>query len=173
MAKQRFRDIKKGIIKPQEKKNRKSSIREFPYATNFQKTKAAITDSFMLLMPIMYIVFYLIMDGREGFSQNKLEGWIYILLPFITIQSIFMLKGDGQTPGYKNYNLKVIDIHTFKTPSLFSIVFRNFAMILSLATIFGWLIMFFRKDKKGLHDLLSNTVVVTIKRKKSITSPNP
>jgi len=167
MAKQRFRDIKKGNIKPIENKSKKSTnINNIPFATNFEKTKSAITDSFMLLMPIIYIVFYLVMDGREGFSQHKLEGWIYILVPFIIVQSIFMFKGDGQTPGYKNYNLKVIDIHSFKRPSLFSIVFRNLAMILSIATIFGWLMMFFRKDKKGLHDLISNTTVVRIKKDK-------
>jgi uncharacterized RDD family membrane protein YckC len=159
--KQRFRDVKKGKIRPIEK--RKKRPKTLPIATNFQKTKSAITDSFMLLMPIVYIVVYLVMGGREGFEEHKLEGWIYILVPFIIVQSIFMLKGNGQTPGYRNYNLKVIDIHTFKTPSLFSIVFRNIAMVLSIATIFGWLMMFFRKDKKGLHDLLSNTAIITIK----------
>ncbi len=167
MAKQRFRDIKKGNIKSIDSKKKKTNNNiNIPFATNFEKTKSAITDSFMLLMPIMYIVFYLVMDGREGFGQHKLEGWIYILIPFIIIQSTFMFKSDGQTPGYKNYNLKVIDIHTFKKPSLFSIVFRNLTMILSIATIFGWLIMFFRKDKRGLHDLLSNTAVVRTKKDK-------
>ncbi len=165
MAKQRFRDIKKGNIKPIKSKKKKSSKEiNIPFATNFEKTKSAITDSFMLLMPIMYIVFYLVMDGREGFGEHKLEGWIYILVPFIIVQSAFMFKGNGQTPGYKNYNLKVIDIHSFKRPSLFSIIFRNFAMILSIATIFGWFMMFFRKDKRGLHDLLSNTAVVRISK---------
>jgi len=71
-----------------------------------------------------------------------------------------MYYGNGQTPGYKNYNLKVIDINTKEKPSLFSIIFRNLAMILSITTIFGWLMMFFRKDKRGLHDLLSNTAVI-------------
>ncbi|MCK4442521.1 MAG: RDD family protein, partial [Sulfurovaceae bacterium] len=156
-----FRDVKKGKIKPLEKKSKKSSSK-LNFATNFQKTKAAITDSFMLLMPIMYIVFYLVMDGREGFAQHKLEGWIYILVPFIIVQSAFMFKGNGQTPGYKNYNLKVVDINTNQTPPLFSIVFRNIAMILSIVTIFGWAMMFIRKDKRGLHDLLSNTAVVSV-----------
>jgi len=161
MAKPRFRDVKKGNIKPIEKKSKKSSS-SLKFAKNFQKTKSAITDSFMLLMPIMYIVFYLVMDGREGFAQHKLEGWIYILVPFVIVQSAFMFKGNGQTPGYKNYNLKVVDINTNQTPPLLSIVFRNFAMILSIVTIFGWAMMFIRKDKRGLHDLLSNTAVISV-----------
>ncbi|MCK4442709.1 MAG: RDD family protein, partial [Sulfurovaceae bacterium] len=115
MAKPRFRDVKKGNIKLLEKKSKISSP-TLNFATNFQKTKSAITDSFMLLMPIMYIVFYLVMDGREDFAQHRLEGWIYILVPFIIVQSAFMFKGNGQTPGYKNYNLRVVDINTNQTP---------------------------------------------------------
>jgi len=160
MAKQRFRDVKKGKVTPSQKSKKNSESSSLPFATNFQKTKAAITDSFMLLMPIMYIVFYLVMGGREGFAEDKLMGWIYILVPFIIVQTLFMYYGNGQTPGYKNYNLKVIDINTKEKPSLFSIIFRNLAMILSITTIFGWLMMFFRKDKRGLHDLLSNTAVI-------------
>jgi len=161
MAKQRFRDVKKGKIRPIEKREKRVEGNT-PFAPNIQKIKSAITDSFMLLMPIMYIVFYLVMDGREGFAEHKLEGWIYILVPFILVQSLFMLKGNGQTPGYRNYNLKVVDIKTLETPPLSKIVLRNLSMLLSIVTIFGWLMMFLRKDRRGLHDLLSGTAVIIL-----------
>ena len=157
MAKQRFRDIKKGIVKKEKKQ-------EIPFATNWQKTKSALTDSFMLLMPIMYAVFYLVMGSREEFRDNMLMGWIDILIPFIAIQSAFFYFGDGQTPGYKNYDLKVVDISTLKRPSLIKIVIRNILMVFALISLFGWAIMFFRKDKRGLHDILSGTAVIDIKR---------
>ena len=158
MAKQRFRDIKKGKITQRPEKKRK--VADIHYANNKVKSKAAITDSFMLLMPIMYIVFYLVMGGREGFAENKLIGWLYILIPLITVQTLFMYFGNGQTPGYRNYELKVIDIHTLEKPPLFSIIFRNIAMVLAMVTVVGWLMMFFRKDNRGLHDFLSNTAVI-------------
>jgi len=165
MAKPRFRDVKQGKATNIQKSKKSQKDSTLAFATNFQKTKAAITDSFMLLMPIMYIVFYLVMGGREGFAQDKLMGWIYILIPFITVQTLFMYYGEGQTPGYRNYDLKVVDIKTKQKPPLFSIIFRNIAMVLSLATIFGWLMMFFRKDKRGLHDILSHTAIISIKKK--------
>jgi uncharacterized RDD family membrane protein YckC len=164
MAKQRFRDLKKGKITATPKKEKKTL--SIPYANNKVKSKSAITDSFMLLMPIVYIVFYLVMDGRDGFAEDKLMGWIYILVPFIAVQSLFMIFGNGQTPGYRNYRLRVVDANSFEKAPIFSIVFRNIAMILSIVTLFGWLMMFFRKDKKGLHDLLSNTAVIVIKNTK-------
>jgi len=161
MAKQRFRDVKQGNVKADEKKSdtNKPTQQRYNYATAGFKIKAFLTDAFMLVMPIMYVVFYLIMGGREGFSEHKMLGWVYILIPLIIAQTLFMWK-TGQTPGYRAYNLSLIDMETGERPSLFIIVFRNLAAILSLFTFFGWFMMFFRKDHKTLHDLLSATSVV-------------
>jgi len=158
MAKQRFRDIKKGKVKEPEPKV-KPTFQQENYASVGLKIKAFITDAFMLLMPIMYVVFYLVMDGREGFAEHRLAGWFYILIPLVIVQTIFLYR-TGQTPGYRAYNITLIDENTKKKPSLFIILFRNLAAILSFFTILGWALMFFRKDNKTLHDLLSATAVV-------------
>jgi len=161
MAKQRFRDVKQGNIKTSVPNDKM----QYPYASVGMKIKAFLTDSFMLVMPIMYVVFYLIMGGREGFSEHKAMGWIYILIPLVIVQTLFMFK-TGQTPGYRAYNLSLIDTNSGKKPTLFIILFRNLSAILSLFTFFGWVIMFFRKDNKTLHDLLSGTAVI-VKHEKS------
>ena len=161
MAKQRFRDIKQGKAKEQTPKI-KSAPEQNNYASVGLKIKAFITDSFMLLMPIMYVVFYFVMDGREGFAEQRLAGWLYILIPLIIVQTLFFYK-TGQTPGYRDYNIILIDEKTKERPSLFVILFRNVAAILSFFTIIGWMLMFFRKDHKNLHDLLSATAVVNKK----------
>jgi uncharacterized RDD family membrane protein YckC len=161
MAKQRFRDIKQGKVQEETPKVKSPSDKE-DYASVGLKIKAFLTDAFMLLMPIMYVVFYLVMDGREDFAAHKLLGWIYILLPLVLVQTIFMYL-TGQTPGYRAYHITLIDENTKKKPSLFVIIFRNLAAILSLFTLLGWALMFFRKDNKTLHDLLSATAVVNKK----------
>jgi len=148
MAKQRFRNIKQGKV--QTHRHQVKSVSHMNgYASSGVKIKAFLTDAFMLLMPIMYVVFYLVMDGREDFAKHKMLGWIYILGPLVIVQTLFMYK-TGQTPGYRAY----------KRPSLLIILFRNLAAILSLFSLVGWVVMFFRKDKKTLHDLLSATAVV-------------
>ena len=162
MAKQRFRDVKQGKQQEQVLKKGKHPSTDDPYASVGLKIKAFLTDAFMLVMPIMYVVFYMIMDGREGFAEEKALGWIYILVPLIIAQTIFMTL-TGQTPGYRAYNITLIDENTKEKPSLFVILFRNLSAILSLFTLFGWLLMFFRKDNKTLHDLLSATAVVNKK----------
>jgi uncharacterized RDD family membrane protein YckC len=155
MKKQRFRDVKQ---KPLPKEENTLKL-EYPYAKASSKIKAFLTDAFMLVMPIMYIVFYLLMDGREGFAEHKLLGWTYIFVPLIIIQTIFMIK-TAQTPGYRAYDLQIIDLHSGKKPSAFIILFRNLCAILSFFSFFGWILMFLRKDSKTLHDLLSSTVVI-------------
>ena len=165
MAKQRFRDVKQGKAqeKPStEKKRVKTEANDSIYAPVALKIKAFLTDAFMLLMPIMYVVFYLVMDGREGFAQEKLLGWIYILIPLIIVQTLF-LYFTGQTPGYRAYGITLIDEQTKEKPSFFIVLFRNASAVLSLFTILGWALMFFRKDNKNLHDLLSATAVVNKK----------
>ena len=99
------------------------------------------------------------MDGREDFATHKLLGWIYILIPLILTQTLFMYF-TGQTPGYRAYNITLIDENSKEKPSLFIILFRNLSAILSMLTLIGWLLMFFRKDHKTLHDLLSATAVI-------------
>jgi uncharacterized RDD family membrane protein YckC len=161
MAKKRFRDIKQGKVSTEVSLEEKTSAEQLKrdYASKSTKVKAFLTDSFMLVMPIMYAVFYLVMGGREGFAEHKALGWLYILLPLVIVQTLFMFK-TGQTPGYRAYDITLIDESTGEKPSLFIIFFRNMAAILSLFTIFGWIMMFFRKDGKTLHDLLSNTAVI-------------
>ena len=85
MAKQRFRDLKQGkIVEDSRSKKESSAVKVSKLiAENKQKIKAALTDAFMLLMPIMYGVFYLVMDGREGFASDRIVGWVYILVPLI------------------------------------------------------------------------------------------
>jgi uncharacterized RDD family membrane protein YckC len=162
MAKQRFRDVKQGKRQEEAPKKMKPPSTDKQYASVGLKIKAFLTDAFMLLMPIMYVVFYMIMDGREGFAEEKMLGWIYILVPLIIVQTIFMTL-TGQTPGYRAYNITLIDENTQEKPTLFVIIFRNLATILSLFTLIGWALMFFRKDNKTLHDLLSATAVVNKK----------
>ncbi|MDD2400025.1 MAG: RDD family protein [Sulfurovum sp.] len=155
MAKNRFRKVKQGVKMPHNTDT--PPVRA--YAKSTVKIKAFLTDSFILLMPIMYVVFYLIMDGREDFAAHKLAGWIYILAPLIIIQTLFMIK-TGQTPGYRAYGLKIIDESTGEKPAAGMILFRNVCAVLSFFSLFGWIMMFFRKDYKTLHDLLSHTAVI-------------
>ena len=160
--KQRFRDTKKNKTTKGIEKRVKPTI---PYANNRQRAKAFLTDIFMLFMPIMYAVIYLVMEGREGASEQKLLAWVYVMIPYLLLLTFFMWKDEGRTPGARSQGLTVIDFYTLDKPSLFSIVFRNLMLPFSLFIPIFWFVPLFRKDKRTIHDLLSATCL--------IVDPNP
>jgi len=164
MTKQRFRDVKQGRVSQTPEKQQKKNKNKHYRATLRNRIKAATTDGFMLVMPLMYIVFYAVFDGREGFAKHMLLGWIYILLPLVIIQIVFMSRSkQGQTPGMRAYDLALVDIKTNQKPDTGIIIYRQMLSIFSLVS-FGWMTMFFRKDRRTLHDLLAGTTLNQLPR---------
>jgi len=155
MAKNRFRDIKQGRVT---KINKDKKSLKFNFAKRGDILKAILTDSFMLWMPILYIVFYLIFGGREGFAENRVLGWIYVLIPLAFVEIAFLAKS-GQTPGMRAYNLKLIFLPTNSKPPFTTIVLRQFLSKITFL-IFGWITLFLRKDGRNLHDLISGTAII-------------
>ncbi len=168
MAKQRFRDVKQGRVEKTPQKSRKKTDIPSDFPDKRTRAKAFITDSFMLLMPIMYIVFYLVMGGREGFAANKLLGWIYILVPLIFVQIAFIAKS-SQTPGMRAYNIKVADSRTLKEPSFGQIVIRQIIAPFS-RLLFGWILMYLRRDHRQPHELLSYTTLLRTEEPSAVRS---
>lgn len=86
----RWRDVKQGKVEPKEEKVKLAPSNIPPIASIPDRMKAFITDSFMLLMPLMYFVFYIIMGSREEFAENMAAGWAYIFIPhFIIVMHFF------------------------------------------------------------------------------------
>jgi len=164
--KQRFRDTKKGKVTSTNSKGKTVKKPKIPFARGGVRAKAFLTDIFMLFMPFIYFVIYIVMGSLEEASHEKLLTWGYSLLPFLIIITLFMIKDNGRTPGERSQSLKVIDFDTLDKPSIFSIVFRNLTLVLTLIIPFAWFVMIFRKDSRTLHDFLSNTCVI-------IDSSNP
>ena len=133
---------------------------EFKFAPNIIKVKAFLTDMFMLMMPISYFTTYFILDGKNDFQSNDLAKW-GVSIAFGIVNMIFWYKS-GQTPGYKAYDIKVIDNHSHKNISFIQGTIRYLIFIMSYALLFGMIVPIFRKDSKSLHDLLSDSSVVMI-----------
>ena len=162
MAKVRFRKVKQGKLDEailDKKANQESKkIAKSIYPTARERIKAFITDSFMILMPIMYIVIYLIMGSREGFAQDKLLGWLYIVIPYAVITMVFIIKA-GQTPGMKAYSMRVVSTDGKRVNSISRILIRQILGVVDFL-LFGWVLMFFRKDRRTPHELLTATMLI-------------
>ena len=151
----RWREAKKSLHKTELR-----PLPSFAAAPITKRLKAFIVDSFMLLMPILYVVFYLVFGSRQGFSEHMLQGWFFVLLPYFIITTLFFAR-TGQTPGYKAYDIMLIDIRTQQKASLAILSFRFLVWLLSTVTLFLLFIPFIRKDRLGVYDVLSHSAPVS------------
>ncbi len=153
----RWRDVKKGQIDLKEEPKKPS----FQSSPVLYRIKAFLTDSFMIAMPIIYIVFYAIMGSREEFRAHMLLGWVYILIPHFIVTTGFLYFKD-QTPGYKAYNLKLVTFK-MKKPSFLQIAVRYVVFTLTIVIFPLLFITFFTKNRYGLQDIISRTVPINSK----------
>lgn len=130
------------------------------YAKYTDKIKAFITDMFMIYVPILYIIAYVVLNGKDEFQASALAQFSGVAL-YAVIYALFITI-TGQTPGKKAYSLKVVDVKTQKKISFFRAIWRFIAFLFTAMTLIGLILPFYRKDKRALHDLLSFTVEVEI-----------
>lgn len=127
-----------------------------------QRIKAFIVDMFMIMMPIMYVTTYLIMDGKDDFQGSEEARWITAFVFGLIIVLFWIMK--GQTPGYKAYSIILLDNKTKTKISMPKAILRYFIFLISGTTILLGFLPFFRKDKKTIQDILTNTTVTLEKK---------
>lgn len=150
----RFRDLKKQSTKNNQSKKIDTDI---VYASFTDRIKALITDLFMIYIPILYVITYIFMDGKDDFQASQIAPLIGVVL-YGLIYSV-LLSLFGQTPGKKAYNIQVVDSKTYQRIVIFRSIWRFFAFLFTATTLLGLFLPLFRDDKKALHDILSGTVV--------------
>lgn len=153
----RFRNIKN--------RQKKEDIKERPryiYATYSSRVKAFITDMFMIYAPILYIITYVVMNGKEEFQSSQLAPFAGVIL-YGLIYALLLSKF-AQTPGKKAYEIKVVDDRSGENIGFFRAILRFFLFLVTASTILGLFIPFYRRDKKALHDIICKTIVVQRKK---------
>lgn len=148
----RFRKLK------QLKKENKPTKVKILYARYPDRVKALITDMFMIYMPVMFIITYGVLNGKDEFQDSQLAPLIGTFL-YGLIYALFLSKS-GQTPGKKAYEIKVVNYHTLENLSFVSAFIRFIAFLFSATIIVGLLLPFFRKDNKALHDLICSSIEI-------------
>jgi uncharacterized RDD family membrane protein YckC len=149
----RFRNIKKNT-KHTEAKTRPRYI----YATYPQRVKAFITDLFMIYAPILYIIAYVVMSGKDDFQSSQAAPLMGVTL-YGVIYAVLIGKF-GQTPGKKAYEIKVVDDKSGEYIGFFRALWRFFLFLFTATTMLGLFLPLYRRDKKALHDLICGTFVV-------------
>jgi len=152
----RFRNLKK---QSKQKDIYKAKLKnQVVYARYTDRIKAFITDMFMIYAPILYIITYVFLGGKDDFQSSQLAPLAGVSL-YGLIYAILLAKL-AQTPGKKAYIIKVVDAKSYEKISFFRALFRFIAFLFSATILLGLLLPFYRKDNRALHDLLAGTVVI-------------
>jgi uncharacterized RDD family membrane protein YckC len=161
MAKQKWRKVKNKNFSDYLEDDTIEQDPKLKSASLMDRFKAFLTDTFLIMMPIMYLVFYIVMGSRQEFAQHMGMGWVYIMVPhFIATIGFWKFAKFGQTPGQKAYEVKIVDSSTGEKAGLVSLINRYIFTSLSMVMILPLIVPYINKERKTLQDIVSNTTVV-------------
>lgn len=149
----------------------KPAAPKIEYAPFRSRALGFVTDIFMIGLPITLLVMvffgYDQMDTATGLdvimndpkaTANPPDPVASILqMVFFAAAFVWFWHTSGQTPGKKLAHIRVVDAKTFQNASYPKLILRFF--LYPLGGI-GFFVLFFRRDKRALHDLLSGTAVI-------------
>ena len=158
----KWRDVKQNRVQNKVVNDSKVKSPKSDLASLGLRLKAFLTDTFLITTPILYIVIYLIMGSGEEFAQNRTLGWGIIFSVHALIILIFWLK-NGQTPGLRAYEIKLVDTNTRQRVSVVQVLIRYITTLFAVISIFLLFLPFFNKDKKTIQDIFSNTIIINDK----------
>lgn len=127
-------------------------------APRVARCKAFLVDLFLIYVPILYIVCYVVLGSKEAFWTNQ-TAHIFCSAFFGVIQAVFF-SARAQSPGLRAYELYVIDKNTGQKISFLRAILRYTLFLISAALLFGLMLSFLRKDRLALHDVLSQSCIV-------------
>jgi len=148
----RWRELKQGK-KPFSKVTSASPC--FPIAPSVTRIKAFIVDVFMIYLPLLYLVTYVVLGSKEAFQSNQLAIFFVVAI-FGIILALFQSRG-GQSPGYRVYKLRLLDSKTEQPPTFLRALWRYVVFLIAGTSLVGLMLSPFRNDGKNLHDLLARS----------------
>lgn len=152
------------------------------YAGFWIRFIASFLDTLFLALPVG-IVIYFLSDGHwfdltqyqhniqmamsgnahalDTQPKTSLKWELLFEVAVLLVTMLFWKRWRGATPGKKFVHIKIVDAKTLQDITNTQAITRSFGYIAStFAFLLGFIMVAFRKDKRGLHDLLAGTVVV-------------
>ncbi|MDF1875911.1 RDD family protein [Sulfurimonas sp. SAG-AH-194-I05] len=158
-------------------------MNEVKYAGFWIRFLASFLDTLFLALPVAIIIYFLSDGNWFDFDQYKQNiqyamsgnatkalsqqpqvtlGWeILFEVSVFIVTVLFWKKWRGATPGKKFVHIKIVDASSFNDIDNKQAITRSFGYIVSTFTLLiGFIMVAFREDKRGLHDLFAGTSVI-------------
>jgi len=143
---------------------------------------ASLLDTVFLALPIGVLIYFL-SDGNwfdfshykhnvmmamsantnalDSLPQTSLRWELLFEVSVLLITMLFWKRYKGATPGKRFVHIKIVDAKSFDDITNQQAMTRSIGYIAStFSFLIGFIMVAFRDDKRGLHDLLAGTVVI-------------
>ena len=158
-------------------------MNDIRYAGFWIRFFASFLDTLFLALPVAVVIYFL-SDGNwfdfAQYQQNmqyamsgnaakalgsqpdmSLKWELLFEVSVLLVTILFWRRWRGATPGKRFVHIKIVDAQTFQDIDNRQAITRSLGYIVStFALLVGFIMVAFRKDKRGLHDLLASTVVI-------------
>ncbi|MBU0720147.1 RDD family protein [bacterium] len=158
-------------------------MNEVRYAGFWVRFVASFLDTLFLAFPVAIAIYFLSDGNWFDFSQyqqnisyamsgnaqkalavqpqTSLKWELLFEVSVLIVTMLFWRRWRGATPGKKLVHIKIVDAGTYEDIDNKQAITRSFGYIVSAFTLLiGFIMVAFREDKRGLHDLLAGTAVV-------------
>ena len=153
------------------------------YAGFWIRFFASFLDTLFLALPVAIAIYFLSDGNWSDFAQYQqnmqyamsgnatkalssqpdmsLKWELLFEISVLLVTILFWRRWRGATPGKRFVHIKIVDAKTFQDIDNRQAITRSLGYIVStFALLIGFIMVAFRKDKRGLHDLLASTVVI-------------
>lgn len=153
------------------------------YAGFWVRFVASFLDTLFLALPVAVIIYFVsegnwfdfaqyqqniayAMSGNAGKAlasqpQTSLKWELLFEVSVLLITMLFWRRWRGATPGKKLVHIKIVDFKTHEEIDNKQALTRSLGYIVStLLFLIGFIMVAFRDDKRGLHDMLAGTAVI-------------
>ncbi len=153
------------------------------YAGFWIRFLASFLDTLFLALPVAVVIYFLsdgnwfdfaqyqenlqyAMSGNASKAlssqpQMSIKWELLFEVSVLIVTMIFWRRWRGATPGKRFVHIKIVDAKTFEDINNKQAITRSLGYIAStFAFLIGFIMVAFRKDKRGLHDLLASTAVI-------------
>lgn len=157
--------------------------KDIVYAGFWIRFFASFLDTLFLALPVGIVIYFLSEGNWFDFSQyqqnisyamsgnaqkalsnqpqTSLKWELLFEVSVLLVTVLFWKRWRGATPGKKFVHVKIVDAKTFEDIDNKQALARSLGYIAStLVLLLGFIMVAFRDDKRGLHDLLAGTAVI-------------
>lgn len=130
------------------------------YAGFWVRVMASFLDFFLVSMPVMLVMGLLlgldwIMQDEQTFNDLVYQAIVLMITVYLWVN------WSGYTPGKRIMGIKVVSVENYAEVGYRKAIIRYVGYFLSAILLgLGFIMVAFREDKRGLHDLIAGTYVI-------------